>query len=549
MAAHQHWRINITALNNTGQGVLAELEMRTSLGGASVCTGGTPSALNAVGSAASNAFDGSTATAWMTSLAPSLPTWLRYSFAAPVDIVEVALKPHASYLTNTPKDFDLEWSDDGTTWTTLFSVSGLTTWTAGTVYTANAAGLVPARVSAQSLEVLSVSAASLRVSAQSLEALTGTYQIRVPKTYALAVVGPASNQIALQKSYALAVLHDPTVAPVSGTYNISQSIQNSPSNFNTGNGELDMSRLYVREAGTIVSLTYFAGSTQLVGMPVIYASSGSATGMGSRLWYGTEVTVPVNSSLVVECNLAIASAQELWVGFHSKLLGTHVAYTRLDVDGAGASVNPGLWKTQTYGTPPAGPVTGATSFNRCPSLQVMFAPTTNTDRTLGGADAPNAATTTRLSLADELALRKITFSQTVYVNKLRLWSDHWALNCAVKPVIYADSSGVPGARLALGPAVTALYPGSNDLLFSSDVTLASGTYWFGWVPSVNMYGEVASGLTDATSWKIVAGQYASPPNPAPGSMTVGTQSLGVAISYSTTAVASSRRRSTILFPC
>jgi hypothetical protein len=315
-------------------------------------------------------------------------------------------------------------------------------------------------------------------------------------------------------------------------YNISHSIQVTIAGFNTGNGELDMSRLYVREAGTITTITYFAGGTQLVGMPVIYASSGSPTGMGSLLWSSSEITISANTSTQVTASLAIGSAQEIWVGFHSKVLGTHAAYARLDKDGASASVNPALWKTQAYGTPPAGPVTGATSFNRAPALEVMFAPTTDTDRTWTGASAPISTADVRLSATDELALRKITFAAAVSVNKLRLWSNAWALDTAIKPVIYADSAGVPGGRLALGPAVTALYPGANDLPFSSDVALAAGSYWYGWIPSLNQYGEVATGLTDATSWKIVAGQYTTPPNPAPASMTVGSQSLGVAISYS-----------------
>jgi hypothetical protein len=329
-------------------------------------------------------------------------------------------------------------------------------------------------------------------------------------------------------------------------YNISQASQVSVSSFNTGNGELDMSRLYVREAGTITTITYYAGGTQLVGMPVVYASSGSATGMGSLLWSSSEITISANTSTQVTANLAIGSAQEIWVGFHSKVLGTHAAYARTDKDGAGASVNPGLYKAATYGTPPAGPVTGATSYNRAPALIVLFAPTIDTDRTWAGAAAPTPTTTVRNSAANELALRKITFAGAVSVNKLRLWCENWALDTGIKPVLYADSAGVPGSRLALGSAVTGVYPGANDLPFSSDVALAAGTYWYGWIPSLSRNCEVASGLTDATSWKIVAGQYTTPPNPAPASMSVGSQSLGVAISYSLT---SSLRRRPVIAVC
>jgi hypothetical protein len=72
------------------------------------------------------------------------------------------------------------------------------------------------RVTAQSLEVLSVSAAASRVSAQSLEVLTPTYQIRLPKAYALTVLGPNPAAVAVSKAYALVVLDDGSV-PAYGT--------------------------------------------------------------------------------------------------------------------------------------------------------------------------------------------------------------------------------------------------------------------------------------------------------------------------------------------
>lgn len=63
------------------------------------------------------------------------------------------------------------------------------------------------RVTAQSLEVLSASAANCRSTAQSLEVLTNTWQMRMPKAYGLAVLGIGPG-VAVPKSYALAVLDD-----------------------------------------------------------------------------------------------------------------------------------------------------------------------------------------------------------------------------------------------------------------------------------------------------------------------------------------------------
>lgn len=62
------------------------------------------------------------------------------------------------------------------------------------------------RVTAQSLEVLSASAANIRVTAQSLEALVATYEVRVAKTQGYAVITSTGDRIGLQKALAYAVL-------------------------------------------------------------------------------------------------------------------------------------------------------------------------------------------------------------------------------------------------------------------------------------------------------------------------------------------------------
>jgi hypothetical protein len=404
------------------------------------------------------------------------------------------------------------------------------------------------RVSAQSLEVLSVSAANVRVTAQSLEVLTDTYQIRLPKAYALAVLGPNPAAVALQKAYALAVLSDPAALPATGEYNISQALQVPAQSYSLSANELDMSRLQVREAGTITTITYYAGSTAMTGMPVIYASSGSATGMGLLLWSGSTTTVPASGYQTVTVNLAIGSAQEIWVGFHAQSAGVTQAYTRLDKDAAAASVNPGLYKAATYGTPPAGPVTGATSYAKAMALQVFFLPTVSTDRTWAGAEPPISTTSQYTAMVDELNLRQITFTSAVWVNKLRIWSTTWRLDESVKPVIYAHTGGVPGARLALGSAVVGVYPGAMDLPFASEVALSAGTYWIGIVGNAQTILEVQTGLIAPTSYKAVAGQYATVPDPAPGSMATATvASLGVAVSYSLSSAVTTRRRPVVAF--
>jgi hypothetical protein len=130
MAAHLHWRVLITATHGSGATNCARCEMRTSAGGANAATGGTPSASNALGGyPASSAFDGNNSTFWVS---PSgIPAWLRYSFAAAVDIVELVWRNRPDGYTNeSPSAFSVQWSDDGTNWTTEKSFT-TPAWAAG----------------------------------------------------------------------------------------------------------------------------------------------------------------------------------------------------------------------------------------------------------------------------------------------------------------------------------------------------------------------------------------------------------------------------------
>lgn len=215
MAAHQYWRLYITEGNSATGVDIATLQMRATSGGADQCSGGTASASNAAGAnPAVNAFDGSNTTTWQTTALPTLPVWLKYAFAAPVTVTQIAMVFSSAGYSFAPKAFDVQFSDDNSSWTTAWSASGLSSPTFSTTYTSTEPP-IPARVSAQSLEVLSASAASGRITAQSLEVLTNTWQQRLIKSYALAVVGPSPTAVAVQKTYALAVLDDLSLSAIS----------------------------------------------------------------------------------------------------------------------------------------------------------------------------------------------------------------------------------------------------------------------------------------------------------------------------------------------
>jgi len=120
--------------------------MRVSVGGADQCSGGTPiysSQFDGGASAAANAFDDSLVSRWAT--ANTLTGYIGYHFAAPVDVAELSISTgNAGELLRTPKTFTLQWSDDGSAWTTALSPPDQTDWD----YTVPRLFVVPIYVSA-----------------------------------------------------------------------------------------------------------------------------------------------------------------------------------------------------------------------------------------------------------------------------------------------------------------------------------------------------------------------------------------------------------------
>lgn len=123
MATSNKWRLYITAVEGTGNPTVAELEMFSAFGGASVCTGGTALASsNTSGNAAANAFDGNIGTTWVASAVA--PGWVEYDFPSPVTIVGIGVRTLSG---NSPKDFKFEYYD-GAAWLPLLTVSGEIGW-------------------------------------------------------------------------------------------------------------------------------------------------------------------------------------------------------------------------------------------------------------------------------------------------------------------------------------------------------------------------------------------------------------------------------------
>jgi hypothetical protein len=136
MAAHTWWRILITANNSDTYCALDEIEMRTTPGGVDQCIGGTAIASSSYTGdwGPDNCFDdvfgGGQGSSWSSATGASFPHWIGYHFSSSVEITEVLLAfPMAGdggvRIAQSPRDFAIQWSDDGITWTTTSTFRGL----------------------------------------------------------------------------------------------------------------------------------------------------------------------------------------------------------------------------------------------------------------------------------------------------------------------------------------------------------------------------------------------------------------------------------------
>jgi hypothetical protein len=124
------WRLNVTATQSAAAWTsMAEVQMRTSIGGSNAATGGAAQASAAASRStfAAKAFDGNSGTQWQSGTT-SRPQQLTYYFSTSVTIVEVAIT--AASATDAPTAFDLQYWD-GATWQTAFSRTSPATWTNG----------------------------------------------------------------------------------------------------------------------------------------------------------------------------------------------------------------------------------------------------------------------------------------------------------------------------------------------------------------------------------------------------------------------------------
>ena len=127
LVTHRYWRVYSTAEDGSEPYIsLSNVEFRDVRDTSKQATGGTPISSGVYDSsyAMANAFDGSNGTTYISN--GSLPNWIGYDFVTPVGVAQLALRNrHDGYYTQAPAAFLVQWSDDGTNWTTEWSQSGV----------------------------------------------------------------------------------------------------------------------------------------------------------------------------------------------------------------------------------------------------------------------------------------------------------------------------------------------------------------------------------------------------------------------------------------
>ena len=125
--AKRKWRINVTSPVQAGNyAQIAELTFKVN--GVSPQMRGFVMGL---GSAwPSYAFDGSTSGTNWISANTTMPHWIGYDYGTYTPVNSVTIT--ATDANRAPKDFDIQYSNDGTTWTTAWSIAGVSDWSTTT---------------------------------------------------------------------------------------------------------------------------------------------------------------------------------------------------------------------------------------------------------------------------------------------------------------------------------------------------------------------------------------------------------------------------------
>lgn len=170
-ATFQYWRLISTATNGAGVLTIAEIAFLDGNNNPISLAGGTATASS--GASPGNVFDGNINTSWSSTAAPSggTPQWIQYQFTGAVSVVAMAVTNvnSASWASQSPRDFLIQASTNGTTWVTQNTLTGYVWYSQAQAVFLSASTIVgDARLSQASLEAL-VTGSHARLSQAALE--------------------------------------------------------------------------------------------------------------------------------------------------------------------------------------------------------------------------------------------------------------------------------------------------------------------------------------------------------------------------------------------
>lgn len=135
------WRLRITANDGSVSFIgIGEMQLRAAIGGADQTAAVANNPAVSVSSqintsnAGYMAFDNNASTGWLAANATP-PATITYTFAAPTDVLEYTIQGPGNEITASPRDWELQYSDDGSSWSAAHTVTGQTGWTVGQVRT------------------------------------------------------------------------------------------------------------------------------------------------------------------------------------------------------------------------------------------------------------------------------------------------------------------------------------------------------------------------------------------------------------------------------
>lgn len=148
-ASAQYWRIHVTDtdVDSSFMVWVAEAQFRREVG-----AGETPSGGTAIGSAHAGsgfeydkAFDADPDTGWSSPGDGTLPHWVGYDFGSDHSAAEVMIQAGdtSGRANRAPLDFTIDYSDDGSIWTTLASISDEPLWSIGEIRTYDISNVSP----------------------------------------------------------------------------------------------------------------------------------------------------------------------------------------------------------------------------------------------------------------------------------------------------------------------------------------------------------------------------------------------------------------------